>query len=104
MKELELENIRRLYPKNTIIKLEKMDDPQAPPKGTLGKVEFVDDAGQIHVKWENGSGLALIDGIDLFEIVKENDKYIPSTIEAGLDHYLSVEEAIDELEKEDIDI
>lgn len=104
MKEIELENIRRMYPKNTIIKLEKMDDPQAPPSGTLGIVDFVDDAGQVHMIWENGSSLALIPKKDLFEIVKENDKYIPSTVEAGLDHYLSVEEAIDEFEKEDVDI
>ena len=104
MKELELENIRRMYPKNTVIKLEKMEDPQAPPVGTLGRVDFVDDAGQIHMKWDNGSSLALIPEKDLFEIVKENDKYIPSTIEASFDHYLSVEEAIDELEKEDVDI
>lgn len=46
-----------------------MDDIQAPPQGTRGKVVYVDDAGQIHVKWENGSSLALIPGVDKFKVV-----------------------------------
>ena len=46
-----------------------MDDPQAPPKGTHGKITFVDDAEQIHVKWENGSSLALIYGVDNFKVL-----------------------------------
>lgn len=46
-----------------------MDDTQAPPVGTRGKVVFVDDAGQIHVKWDNGSSLALIPEVDKFKIV-----------------------------------
>lgn len=34
--------------------------------GLRGEVYCVDDAGQIHVKWENGSGLALVYGVDRF--------------------------------------
>lgn len=51
------------------VELIVMDDPQAPPVGTRGKVVLIDDAGQIHVKWDNGSSLALIPGIDSFKIV-----------------------------------
>lgn len=51
------------------VELISMDDTQAPPVGTHGKVVFVDDAGQIHVKWDNGSSLALIPGVDKFKIV-----------------------------------
>lgn len=47
-----------------------MDDPQAPPKGTRGEVLFVDDAEQIHVRWETGSSLALIYGVDEFKILE----------------------------------
>lgn len=47
-----------------------MDDPQAPPTGTRGIVDFVDDIGQIHVKWENGSGLALNTDYDTFKVIK----------------------------------
>ncbi len=35
-----------------------------------GTVDFVDDAGQIHVNWNNGSSLALIVGADSFEVIK----------------------------------
>ena len=43
-----------------------MDDPFAVPTGTLGIVEHVDDEGQIHMNWSNGSSLALIPDIDTF--------------------------------------
>ena len=36
--ENELDRIRREYPVGTIIEIQKMDDPQAPPVGTLGEV------------------------------------------------------------------
>lgn len=39
------------------------------PSGLTGTVEFIDDAKQIHVRWENGSSLALIPKIDKFEIL-----------------------------------
>ena len=41
-----------------------MDDAQAPPLGTRGTVIGVDDTGSIMVKWDNGSGLNVIYGID----------------------------------------
>lgn len=58
--------LRKMYPVGTKVELHHMDDPQAPPSGTIGEVIFVDDIGQIHVKWENGSSLALIIGVDSF--------------------------------------
>lgn len=62
----QVEAIRNNYPKGTIIVLDFMDDRQAPPSGTEGTVTHVDDIGQIHVAWSNGSGLALIPGEDSF--------------------------------------
>jgi hypothetical protein len=42
-----------------------MNDPYAPiASGEEGAVDFVDDAGQIHMKWDNGRSLALIPGED----------------------------------------
>ena len=61
---------KKRYPKGTSIELIYMDDPQAPPTGTRGIVDFVDDIGQIHVKWENGSGLALNTDYDTFKVIK----------------------------------
>lgn len=64
-------NIKEKYRKylGKTVELISMDDTQAPPVGTRGKVIFVDDAGQIHVKWDNGSSLALIPEVDKFKIV-----------------------------------
>ena len=61
--------LRKMYPVGCKVKLHYMDDPQAPPSGTIGEVFFVDDIGQIHVKWENGSSLALIPSVDSFSKV-----------------------------------
>ena len=62
----ELEQLRQQYPKGTRLKLISMDDPHGVPAGTVGEVEFIDDIGQIHMKWENGSSLALIPEADKF--------------------------------------
>lgn len=64
------EMIKRMYPIGSTVELINMDDPQAPPVGTCGKIYHIDDIGQIHVNWENGSGLALIYGKDDFKIVE----------------------------------
>ena len=46
-----------------------MEDTQAPPLGTLGEVQGVDDAGKILVHWQTGSSLNLIPDVDTFRIV-----------------------------------
>ena len=65
----QIAELRTTYPKGTKIKLIKMEDPQAPPPGTIGTVKGVDDAGQILMSWETGSSLSLIPNVDDFEIV-----------------------------------
>ena len=61
-----------MYPKGTRIELINMDDPFAPVEsGTKGTVEFVDDMGQIHMRWDNGRTLALIPGVDEFKKIEE---------------------------------
>lgn len=65
----ELDRLRQQYPKGTRLKLISMEDPQGVPEGTVGEVELVDDIGQIHVRWETGSGLALIPEVDRFQKV-----------------------------------
>ncbi len=62
----QVERLRRQYPAGTRITLHSMDDPQAPPPGTKGTVSYVDDMGQIGVKWDTGSSLSLIPGEDSF--------------------------------------
>ena len=62
--------LRRMYPKGTMVQLLLMEDAQAPPPGTLGEVQGVDDAGQILVHWQTGSTLNLIPDVDAFRIVQ----------------------------------
>lgn len=64
-----LRRLREQYPAGTRIELLKMDDVQAPPVGTRGTVEGVDDIGNIMVRWDNGSGLNLVPGVDEYKIV-----------------------------------
>ena len=61
-----MELIRRQYPVGTRITLRYMEDQQAPPPGTKGTVAYVDDIGQIGVKWDTGSSLSLIPGEECF--------------------------------------
>ena len=60
----ELKMVREMYPKGTRVVLLEMDDPQAPPVGTMGTVRYVDDAVGIGVNWDNGSSLSAIYGVD----------------------------------------
>lgn len=72
--ERQLLALRERYPAGTRIRLNHMDDPYAPvPDGTVGEVQYVDDAGNIHMVWKNGRTLSLIDGVDDFTIIT-NDK------------------------------
>lgn len=59
-----VEQLRKQYPEGTKIELVEMDDVQAPPVGTVGIVQGVDDLGSLLVRWENGSSLSVIDGVD----------------------------------------
>lgn len=104
-KNNKIEQLRNMYPEGTKIKLNYMNDNYNPvPSGTLGIVEHVDDAGQIHVKWENGSSLALIYDEDDFEII--NEKTIEKAFERKIkyidnfDKSTEKESTIAELKKE----
>lgn len=46
------------------------DDPNPVPPGTEGVIDTVDDLPQLHVKWDNGRNLAIIPGVDEYEILK----------------------------------
>lgn len=73
--EQKLAELRDKYPNGTRIKLLKtMDDKQPIKSGEIGKVDFIDDTGSIHMLWNNGSTLALIEDVDYFEIISKPEK------------------------------
>ena len=91
MKQNEIVNeLRKKYPKGTRIKCVLMKDKYNPvPSGTIGSVRNVDDAGTIHMAWENGSSLALNISEDKFNylievLLVEPGKY-PKVIEISDD-------------------
>ena len=59
-----IEALRAEYPVGSRVELLLMNDKQAPPIGTKGTVQGVDDAGSILVKWDNGCGLNVAYGED----------------------------------------
>lgn len=63
------ERIKSLFKNGTRIRLIKMLDNEEVAPGTIGTVVHVDDMGTIHMKWDNGRTLGLIDGVDLFEVI-----------------------------------
>ena len=68
------ERMKRCYPPGTRLLLLSMDDPYAPiPSGMRGTVEHVDDAAQIHMRWDNGRTLAIIPEADDFRKLTEEE-------------------------------
>lgn len=59
-----VEKVRRDYPVGSRVELVQMEDMQAPPIGTKGTVRGVDDTASIMVRWDNGSGLNVVYGVD----------------------------------------
>ena len=71
-----VESLRRQYPAGTRVELlAPIDDPYEKrlTVGCRGTIEFVDDAANIHTRWDCGSGLSLIIGVDQFRVVSEKE-------------------------------
>lgn len=80
---MKLKEIREMYPEGTQIVLTEMAGESQMPYGLKGTVKFVDDAGQIHMSWENGSSLALNIHEDTFEKVEAPEKISVIFVEPG---------------------
>ena len=68
--EREITTLRQKYPHGAMLRLIRMvDDPNPIEPGTVGEVDFIDDASNIHMIWRNGGSLSLIPGADDFEVL-----------------------------------
>ena len=70
----EIAELRLNYPPGTRIMLDHMDDNWAVPRGTRGSVTQVDDAGTIHMKWDNGRSLGIVPQVDQFRKLTEQER------------------------------
>ena len=66
--------LRTQYPVGTPVRLIYMNDPQAPPIGTTGIVDYIDDMATVFVKWKTGSHLGVVYDVDKIEKVRNNDE------------------------------
>lgn len=70
----EIARLKAEYPRGTRILLIHMgDDPRPIPPFTRGTVDFVDDIGTVHCRFDNGRFLGLIIGVDDFRKLTEQE-------------------------------
>lgn len=68
------QRMKNNYPVGTRIELISMDDPYAPVEpGMRGTVAYVDDIGQLGMKWDNGRSLSLVPGEDTFRKLTQEE-------------------------------
>lgn len=58
-------------PPGSRIEMLYSSDPYSPiPPGTRGTVEFIDDVGTLHMRWDNGRTLGMVIGQDQFKVLR----------------------------------
>ncbi len=71
-----VKSLRQQYPAGTRVELlAPINDPfeKRLQPGCHGTIEFVDDAANLHTRWDCGSGLSLLYGVDQFRMVSEKE-------------------------------
>ena len=77
LSQKQVEKIKGQYHIGTRIELIHMDDPYVPiESGMRGIINFIDDAGNLHMKWDNGRTLAIVPGEDQFKVIDESHKEV----------------------------
>lgn len=78
-----VEQVRKDYPVGCRVELVRMDDEQAPPIGTKGTVRGVDDTASIMVRWDTGSGLNVVYGVDCCRKLEAQDRNLGQQKRSG---------------------
>lgn len=104
-----IDMLRDKYKPGTRVELVQMEDQQAPPVGTKGTVFGVDALGSVMVKWDNGSTLSVVYGVDRCKIIAneywvflEKLRRSGKTNMFGAAPYLMVEFGLDQKEAKEI--
>lgn len=71
---MNLDNLKEKYIPGTRIELSVMAGESQMPSGLKGTVTGVDDMGQVHINWDNGSSLALNVVEDSFKIIEKEER------------------------------
>ena len=75
MKKQKTDGYKSQYPQGMRLQLVDMKDPYSPvPSGMRGTVQLVDDAGQIHMIWDNGRTLAIVPEVDHFRKLNDMER------------------------------
>ena len=75
MRKEKIEWYKSQYPQGTRLQLVDMEDPYSPvPPGMRGTVQFVDDAGQVHMIWDNGRTLSIVPEVDHFRKLNDTER------------------------------
>ena len=69
--EKKVEMLRQRYTEGTRICLDHMEDLCPVESGTCGTVQFVDDAGTLHCKFDDGRMLGVIPYVDKFHKIDQ---------------------------------
>ena len=75
------ELLRQRYPEGTRIGLDHMEDLCPVESGTCGEVQFVDDAGTLHCKFDNGRTLGVIPNVDQFHKIAQEQTQVDEQTE-----------------------
>lgn len=76
-----VELLRQRYPEGTRICLDRMEDLCPVESGTCGEVQFVDDAGTLHCKFDNGRMLGVIPDVDKFHKIDQEQTQVDEQTE-----------------------
>lgn len=74
LKPYQVAQIKKKYPVGTRIQLDHMEGERDMPDGLCGTVKFVDDQGQLHMRWDNGRSLTLVTTVDDFHILPPQEQ------------------------------
>lgn len=72
-----------------------MEGEKTVPPGSKGTVDHVDDMGQIHMRWENGSSLALNVEVDQFDIITQQEEISDKKAQEFIEKIDKILESID---------